>query len=76
MFNLAEGLPEELGLDEIVNQTFLEKIIANFNWNDISQKIIIASIRIIFSLIVFLVVHFIAKWAINLFFKRFLESKT
>ena len=76
MFNLAEGLPEELGLDEIVNQTFLEKIIANFNWNNISQTIIVASIRIIFSLIVFLIVHFIAKWAINLFFKRFLESKT
>ena len=76
MFYLAEGLTEELGLNELPNQTFIEKIIANFDWDQISQTIILATIRIAFSLLVFFIVHLIAQWAINLFFKRFLESKT
>lgn len=76
MFYLAEGLTEELGLNELPNQTFIEKIIANFDWDQISQTIILATIRIVFSLLVFFIVHLIAQWAINLFFKRFLESKT
>lgn len=76
MFYSAEGLPEDLGLNELENKTFLEEIIANFDWTAIAQTVIVASIRIIFSLLVFFIVHLIANWAINLFFKRFLESKT
>lgn len=75
MIYLAEGIAEEIGLDELPNQTFIEKIIANFNWEEISQTILIASIRIVFSLLIFFIVHLVAQWAINLFFKRFLESK-
>lgn len=75
MIYLAEGLTEDLGLDELPNQTFIEKIIANFDWTAISQTLVVAAIRIAFSLIVFFIVHLIAQWAINLFFKRFLESK-
>ena len=76
MIYLAESIPEDLGFDDLPNQTFIEKIIANLDWNEISQTIIIASIRIVFSLVVFVIAHLVAKWAINLFFKRFIESKS
>lgn len=75
MIYLAEGITEDLNLDAIPNQTFIEQVIANFDWNAISQTLVVAAIRIAFSLIIFLIVHLIAKWAINLLFKRFLESK-
>lgn len=75
MIYLAEGITEDLNLDAIPNQTFIEQVIANFDWNAISQILVVAAIRIAFSLIIFLIVHLIAKWAINLLFKRFLESK-
>lgn len=75
MIYLAEGLTEDLGLDGLPNQTFIEKIIANFDWDAIFQTLVVATIRIAFSLIVFFIVHLIAQWAINLFFTRFLESK-
>lgn len=75
MIYLAEGLTDDIRLEDLANQTFIEKIIANFDWTAISQTLIVAAIRIAFSLVVFFIVNLIAKWAINLFFKRFLESK-
>ena len=75
MIYLAEGLTDDIRLEDLANQTFIEKIIANFDWTAISQTLIVAAIRIAFSLVVFFIVNLIAKWAINLFFNRFLESK-
>lgn len=72
MMYIANALEE---LDELENQTFIEKLIASFKWEDIVRQIILASIRIIFTVLVFFVVNRIAKWAIDEGFKRFVKKE-
>lgn len=69
----AEELTEDL--EKLENPTFIEEIIKHFNWETLSQQIVIGSIRIIFTLIIFLIIHIIAKWLLDILFKRFLASK-
>lgn len=52
----------------------IEEFIKTFNWETISQHLVIAAIRIVFSLIVFFIIHKVAKWALNLFFKRYFKN--
>lgn len=69
----AEEITEDL--EKLDNPTFIEEIIQEFDWNSISQQIVIALIRILFTLVVFFIIHLIAKSLIKVFFKRFQESK-
>ena len=75
MMYLASTLEDDLNLDEVPNKTFIEKLIASFNWEDIVRNIIVASVRILFTLIIFFVVNLIAKWAIDEGFKRFIKRE-
>ena len=75
MMYLASTLEDDLNLDEVPNKTFIEKLIASFNWEDIVRNIIVASVRILFTLIIFFVVNLIAKWAIDEGFKRFIRRE-
>lgn len=69
----AEEITEDL--EKLDNPTFIEEIIQEFDWSSISQQIVIALIRILFTLVVFFIIHLIAKSLIKVFFKRFQESK-
>lgn len=73
MYFATEEITEDL--ENLNNPTFFEELIREFDWNSISQEIVLAAIRILFTLIVFLIIHLIAKSFIKLFFKRFKQSK-
>jgi len=72
---LASVLEDDLNLDEVKNKTFIEKLIASFNWEDIVKKVIVASVRMFFTLLIFFVINLIAKWAIEEGFKRFIKKE-
>src|SRR5699024_439612 len=72
MMYVASTLEE---LDEVPNKTFIEKLIASFDWEDIVRKGILISVRLLFTLFVFFVVNLIAKWAIEKGFKRFIKKE-
>lgn len=74
MLYLAEGLTEDLGLDELDNPSMFEKFITSFDWNELIRKGILVLIRILFVLIVFFIIYKLGKWAIELFFKRYYKK--
>lgn len=65
---------EDLNLDDFENKTFIEKLVASFNWEEIAKTAIVTSIRILFTLFVFFIINRIAKWAIEEGFKRFVKK--
>lgn len=73
MYLAAEEISEDL--EKLDNPTFIEKIFQEFDWETISQQLVVALIRILFTLLVFFIIHLIAKSLIKVFFKRFQESK-
>lgn len=74
MYYLAEGLTEDLGLDELDNPSSFEKFISSFDWNKLIRQGIVALIRILFVLIFFFIIYKVGKWAIELFFKKYFEK--
>ena len=72
MMYVASTLEE---FDEVKNKTFIEKLIASFDWEDIVRKAILISVRLLFTLFIFFVVNLIAKWAIEEGFKRFIKKE-
>lgn len=74
---LAQDIPEDLNLEnleDIDNPTLIEQFIAEFDWNEIIQQVAIAGIRIIFTIIVFTILHQVAKRIIRLFFRRYFNN--
>lgn len=74
MYYLAEGLTEDLGLDELDNPSSFEKFISSFDWNKLIRQGIVALIRILFVLIFFFIIYKVGKWAIELFFKEYFKK--
>ncbi len=75
----SEGLgeiQENLQLEEIENPTFIEEVIATFNWETVSKQLVVTGIRVIFTLAVFFAINLIAKWLIEKVYKRYLDKKT
>lgn len=68
---LASPLEENLVIE---NPTFLEVLFSTFDWRNIVQQVVSASVRIIFTLIVFFIINHIAKWAIEEGFNRFVKN--
>lgn len=73
LYFAAEELTEDL--ENLQNPTVIEELIKRFSWETVSDQLILTSIRIIFTLVIFLIIHIIAKWLLGIFFKRFLKSK-
>lgn len=71
MIYLASTLEEDLNFE---NPTFIEELISTFDWKNIAQQVISASVRILFTLLVFFIINLIAKWAIEEGFKRFVKK--
>src|SRR5690625_7979732 len=71
MMYLASTLEEDLNIE---NPTFIEELFSTFNWKDIAQQMISASVRILFTLVVFFIINLIAKWAIEEGFNRFVKK--
>lgn len=75
MFYSTDTL-EELPLDEITKDpTFLEKLITDFNWESLSRQLLINGIRVVFTLLVFFIIHLIAKWLLDKVLKNYLKKK-
>lgn len=74
MLYLAEGITDEIGLDELENPSTFERFIATFDWNELVREGILVLIRILFALLFFLIVYKIGKWAIELLFNRYFKK--
>jgi len=75
MFYLGQDSQENIDLESIEEPTAIEEMIASFDWQTISQGLIIAAIRILFTLLVFFIINKIAQWGIETLFKRYMSSK-
>src|SRR5699024_11003236 len=73
MMYLACAL-EDLDLDEVKNKTFIEILFASFRWEEIAIQVIVASIRLLFTIFIYFIINRIAKWAIEEGFKRFIKK--
>lgn len=76
MIYSAEEITEDLQQQQMENPTFIEELIQTLDWENIAQVAIVASIRILLTLLIFFIVNIVAKWAINTVFKRFLSSRS
>ena len=74
MLYLAEGITDEIGLDELENPSTFERFIATFDWNELVREGILVLIRILFALLFFLIIYKIGKWAIELLFNRYFKK--
>lgn len=67
---------EELPIDEITKDpTFIERIVTEFNWETLSRQLVVNGIRVLFTLLVFFIIHLIAKWLIDKVLKNYLKKK-
>lgn len=73
MYYLAESITGDLE-QAIENPTIIEELLATFDWRAIAQRLIIASARIAFTLVVFFIINMIAKWLIEAAFKRYVKT--
>lgn len=69
----TENIAEDL--EQLDNPTIIERIIKEFDWETLSQEIILIAIRILITLVIFFIIHLIAKSLINILFKKFIASK-
>lgn len=68
---------EELPIDEITKDpTFIERIVTEFNWENLSRQLVVIGIRVLFTLLVFFIIHLIAKWLIDKVLKNYLKKKS
>ena len=68
---------EELPIDEITKDpTFIERIVTEFNWETLSRQLVVNGIRVLFTLLVFFIIHLIAKWLIDKVLKNYLKKKS
>ena len=68
---------EELPIDEITKDpTFIERIVTEFNWETLSRQLVVIGIRVLFILLVFFIIHLIAKWLIDKVLKNYLKKKS
>lgn len=75
LYVAAESLEENLKQEAVKNPSFFERMLQSFNWEEISQQIIVTSIRIVVVLFMFFIIYKIAKWAINLFFRNYFKNQ-
>jgi len=75
MFYLGQDSQDNIDLESIEEPTVIEELIASFDWQSISQGLIVAAIRILFTLVVFFIINKIALWGIETLFKRYMGSK-
>lgn len=74
MMYLVESVNEELNLEEVENPTFVEELIASFDWQTIAQQAISIGIRLLFILLFFFIVFRLGKWAIEAGFRRYVKK--
>lgn len=74
MFYLAEGITDEITLDDLDNPSTFEKFLATFDWDELVREGILILIRILFALFFFFIVYKVSKWLIELFFKRYFKK--
>lgn len=72
---LATETLEELNIEELDNPTFIEQLIASFDWETVSRQLVVIGIRFLFTLLVFFLLNRIAKWLIETIFKRYIYKK-
>lgn len=74
MMYLVEAVDGELNLEEVENPTFVEELIASFDWQTIAQQAVSIGIRLLFILLFFFIVFRLGKWAIGAGFKRYVKK--
>lgn len=74
MFYFTEGTDGQLGIENVVNPSFFEKMIATFDWPALQQKLITTVFRLVFVVVVFYVLRKVSTWAIKLFFQKYFKN--
>lgn len=74
MFYFVEGTDGQLGIENVTNPSFLEKMIATFDWAALQKQLITTVFRLVFVLLVFYILRKVSVWAIKLFFQKYFKN--